>query len=652
VLDAIPTNRGRLGESALRAIARHDGYRIAASVIGKYLREEHSSHVGPALPGLFALAKPVSGFLFGQGSPGNPEPVLASYRLFPDIVLRSIHEHLRHPEKYARQCACNAISLILRIDPNFGTSIVGELIASIELPDDHFGEDGSASDAVVNTLTDIMLLHPDAVDQQIQDELRTASEEVRETLVRVYERALRRQDEDQEVTINPRAIELSYQRLVELILKRVDNESILKAIWFLRDEALRFPDLFERHAESLLGAAALIADELEVPQSPLLDLEIKPDALKQLETQGRRQMLSSLLEAITRAIGTYASRKPETLGRLIVTSFQNIGDGHEYFKTELVRCVGFLAANPPGLALAIPVLYQAMTGRSTLVRSASASAFGQLAREDTEGIPSLLHESFLLLLRDPYVIVHTAAVDALANVTLPIKFNTRIVNSLAVLISAYVKSRSNDEIISACLERILELMNAPEPGFRQGILSIVENLKIRVASEFTARHCNILRGTTGYGKLLIKLIAASDPNDRFVDDLLDELAALGADEIKEISGNFREAARALEATRPEIVGEFVEILSVAGAWRAAEDVAKDGIARLSDTLRDRPRKLNSELLVTAVELEVAAQHGDASRLLTQATRWHSIVAEIEKDNEENTKRRSPLFGLLDPDKGN
>jgi hypothetical protein len=302
--------------------------------------------------------------------------------------------------------------------------------------------------------------------------------------------------------------------------------------------------------------------------------------------------------------------------------------------------------------LAIPVLYQAMTGRSTLVRSASASAFGQLAREDTEGIPSLLHESFLLLLRDPYVIVHTAAVDALANVTLPIKFNTRIVNSLAVLISAYVKSRSNDEIISACLERILELMNAPEPGFRQGILSIVENLKIRVASEFTARHCNILRGTTGYGKLLIKLIAASDPNDRFVDDLLDELAALGADEIKEISGNFREAARALEATRPEIVGEFVEILSVAGAWRAAEDVAKDGIARLSDTLRDRPRKLNSELLVTAVELEVAAQHGDASRLLTQATRWHSIVAEIEKDNEENTKRRSPLFGLLDPDKGN
>jgi hypothetical protein len=286
VLDAIPTNRSRLAESALHAIARHDGHRIAASVIGKYMSEEQASHLGPALPGLFALAKPVSGFLYGQGSPGNPEPVLASYRLFPEIVLRSIREHLRHPEKYARQCACNAISLILRIDPNFGTSIVGELIASIELPDDHFGEDGSPSDAVVNTLTSILLLHPDAVDQRIQDEITTASEEVRETLVRVYERVLRQQDEDDEQTINPRAIELSYQRLIDLILKRVDNESLLKAIWFLRNEALRFPYLFEKHAEALLGAAALIADELEVPQSPLLDLEIKPDAIKQLETQG------------------------------------------------------------------------------------------------------------------------------------------------------------------------------------------------------------------------------------------------------------------------------------------------------------------------------------------------------------------------------
>lgn len=566
--------------------------------------------------------------------------------------MRSIREHLRHPEKYARQCACNAISLTLRIDPNLGTSIVGELIASIELPDDHFGEDGSASDAVVNTLTSMLLLHPDAVDQRIQDEIKTASEEVRETLIRVYERVLRQQDEDDEQTINPRAIELSYQRLIDLILKRFDNGSLLKAIWFLRDEALRFPYLFEKHAEALLGAAALIADELEVPQSPLLDLEIKPDAIKQLETQGRRQMLNSLLDAITKAIGTYASQKPETFGRLIVTSFQSIGDGHEYFKTELVKCAGFLAASPSGLALAIPVLYQAMTSRSTLVRSASASAYAQLAREDTEGIPSLLHESFLLLLRDPYVIVHIAAVEALAKVTLPSKFSARIVSYLAVLVSAYVKSKSNDEVISACLERILELTNEPEPSFRQAILSIVGNLKIRVAFEFTARHSNILRGTTGYGRLLIKLITAGDSNNRFVDDLVNELAVLSTDEIKEISDDFRAAATALESTEPTIAEEFVEILTAAGAWQAANEIAKDATARLSDTLCDRPLKLRSALLQAAVQLEVAASNGDAVSLLAQVTRWHSVVTEIEKDNEENKKRRDPLFGLLDPDKSN
>ncbi|MFL6305700.1 MAG: hypothetical protein ACJ72H_19400 [Candidatus Sulfotelmatobacter sp.] len=653
VLGAISTNRDRLVKSALRAIARHHGHRIAASVIGKYLSKEHAQHLEPALPGLFALANPVSGFLFGGGSPGNPEPVLTGYRLFPEIVLRSIREHLRHPDKYARQCACNAISLIVSNDPTFGTGVVRELITSIELPDDDFGEDGSASDAVVNTLADIMLLHPDAVDQNIQEEMKTASEDVRETLIRAYERVLRRQDEGEEQTVNPRALEVSYQRLIILTLNRADNECLLKAIWFLRDEALRFPDLFEKHAEALLGAAALIADELEVPQSPLLDLEIKPDAIKQFEIQGRRQMLNSLLDAITKAIGTYASQKSETLGRLIVTSFQSVGEGHEYFKTEVVRCMGFLAASPSGLFLAIPVLYQAMTSPSTLVRAASASAYGQLAREDTEGIPSLLHESFLLLLRDPYVIVHAAAVKALANVTLPAKFNARIVSYLAVLVSVYVKSKSNDELISACLERILELTDAPEPSFRQAILSIVENFKIRVAFEFTARHSNILRGTTGYGKLIIKLITAGHSNNRFVDDLVNELAVLSADEIKEISHDFRAAATALESTKPAIAAaELIEILTAAGAWKAASDIARDATARLSDTVRDRPLKLKSALLQAAVELEVAASNGHAANLLAQVNRWHSVVTEIEKDNEENKKRRDPLFGLLDPDKSN
>jgi hypothetical protein len=148
------------------------------------------------------------------------------------------------------------------------------------------------------------------------------------------------------------------------------------------------------------------------------------------------------------------------------------------------------------------------------------------------------------------------------------------------------------------------------------------------------------------------LITARDSNDRFVDDLVNELAVLSADEIKEISDDFRAAATALESTKPAIAEEFVEILSAAGAWQAAKDIAEDANARLNDTLRDRPRKLRSALVQAAVELEVAASNGDATSLLAQVNRWHSVVTEIEKDNEENKKRRDPLHGLLDPDKGN
>jgi cytochrome c oxidase subunit 1 len=45
----------------------------------------------------------------------------------------------------ARSTAAVILSLILADDPNFGINVVDELINSLDLPDDHFGESGSAS---------------------------------------------------------------------------------------------------------------------------------------------------------------------------------------------------------------------------------------------------------------------------------------------------------------------------------------------------------------------------------------------------------------------------------------------------------------------------------------------------------------------------
>jgi len=68
--------------------------------------------------------------------------------MFPEIVYEGIRDVLQAPDKHLRIEACNAAAAIIDIDPDFGPRVAGDLIRSLQLPDDHYDE-GSAGDAVV-----------------------------------------------------------------------------------------------------------------------------------------------------------------------------------------------------------------------------------------------------------------------------------------------------------------------------------------------------------------------------------------------------------------------------------------------------------------------------------------------------------------------
>jgi hypothetical protein len=59
--------------------------------------------------------------------------------------------------------------------------------------------------------------------------------------------------------------------------------------------------LLAKHAETLLGAAALIASDLDHPYSPLLDP--RPSTVKTLEAQTRQMHLDTALQAAAQAVG-------------------------------------------------------------------------------------------------------------------------------------------------------------------------------------------------------------------------------------------------------------------------------------------------------------------------------------------------------------
>jgi hypothetical protein len=203
VLVAIGADARRCCAIALELLARHDGHSVAGSVVASHLSRDHETLVPGALPAIIALAAPVHGMFPGSGSPGDPAPLLSSFRLFPESVLSAIQEHLRHPEKYVRIRACHAISRILEIDAAFGTKVVDNLIHSLALPDDPYGYHGAAEHNVAHTLADIMISHPVLVDSHIQTAMETASEDESAELFGVYERVLRTEFEGDRALPHP-----------------------------------------------------------------------------------------------------------------------------------------------------------------------------------------------------------------------------------------------------------------------------------------------------------------------------------------------------------------------------------------------------------------------------------------------------------------
>jgi hypothetical protein len=372
--------------------------------------------------------------------------------------------------------------------------------------------------------------------------------------------------------------------------------------------------------------------------------------LKQMEAENRRQMLAMTLEATLKPMGALAARKPESIGKLLVTTFDALGDGHNDFKAGLTKSLGHMASSPEGSRLALPGLYQAMTNGSTLVRAAGAEAYSELAAKDPEDFPSLVHETFLLLLSDPYVIVHSAAVEALRKVSLPVRYNARVMAALAVIVSAYQQSRENDELISACLERVLELQvenadSKPNNKLRQSVLSIVTGLKLRVAARFVARNGYALRGTPGLGKVLVKLLAEPDLADYDVEDLIEELAEVPDAQLLEFAKDFRTVATTRAAHGRDLTNELLEILTRCGAWTVAADITRDATAPLSDTAWDRPKKMRSEVREIAAAIEAAAAASNVDEVVRLTTRWRGVEEEIRKDDEQNKKKRDPFLGL-------
>ena len=157
------------------------------------------------------------------------------------------------------------------------------------------------------------------------------------------------------------------------------------------------------------------------------------------------------------------------------------------------------------------------------------------------------------------------------------------------------------------------------------------------------RQAGRLRGDPALARLLIKLIEAPEVQEDDAGELLEELANLPAADLLVVASELRAAAKQC-ATRQFLVDEdLLEILTAAGLWDIAVDIARDATALLSDTTWDRPRKLRSVACELAVGMEAAVASSDRKRAVDSRVvgrRWRSRIRQDDETYKKKKKGRS------------
>jgi hypothetical protein len=300
--------------------------------------------------------------------------------------------------------------------------------------------------------------------------------------------------------------------------------------------------------------------------------------------------------------------------------------------------------------LVLPELYSGLVGASTLVRAAAAETLGEAGRHRIADLPELVLEAFVLLLRDPYVIVHKAAANALGSIPLPAHLERSADAALLQLIVVYSSEKDVGDFLPRCMQLYLQRF-ANQRQLRQGLAAAFVRILNRVPASRELRRLNsmsrFLKDEPEYVDLVIRILDDEAVSQYGEEDAIklayaipDEQALRRADDLAKLA--LRRAGRAL------YVGALVEILTRVGAWSQAVTAIRGSWDQIPDTVPMKRAKWTMQLQVVAVQFETAIAAGDVAQLAALKLEWDGLEKALQDDEKLYAERRNPLPSFLRP----
>lgn len=641
----------RLVHCAMKCLRQGYALDLAAATVMQRMDHVCAADVPKAVIGLAYVATPPrSEFDHSHRDDGDPNPLTQLADHFTEPVERGLLALLTHRDQLRVGVTARAMGLLITRSERWVHPFLRPLAAHLSRLDflveiERDSELRKIAHDLQVALAGAFLAAPDLADEELMRQFESASDEGEGRLAGVYEHVLRlaHRDRDTPLVVEPahtHAFVVAIRRLAALSATSVNSEVTQQVLSALRHPSAALAPAAKAAMDVLLGTAAVLDSTLQAPE-PEPSVLTQSHPLAEMEKANRRSSLWYLRAALLELAIHGALADGEGLARF-ETFLSQRGLLGESFEAAIVREIAPLLETSAGLKAMLPYVYGAMVGASVAGRAAAAAALKDIGSQRFADLPDLVPDSLVVMLFDPYVIVHKAAVQVLGRLRFPAHFHPLVAAALDNLIVAYRRGK-DPEFLLECIEAKVAMYRGERPmpeAHGQVLLALVAELEPSVLLRSGHRYfLRQFQHLDGWAALVLGWIGHCR-EDYELEHALDLSADLPLGACAPQVPAILEAV-ATDPTNPQLCSTFVELLSRDRAWLGATQVAALHVAAFPDTVRERARRLQAQQLERRVRFEYLISEGQLEEALALGQAWVQTDGELAQLFKNDEK--FPLF---------
>jgi hypothetical protein len=648
ILAATPDQR-RLVRCAIKCLRQGYALELAAATVTQRLDHLDAADVPEAVMGLAYVATPPrSEFDHSHHDDGDPNPLTQLADRFPEPVERGLLALLTHRDQLRVGVTIRTMGLLITRNERWVRPFLRPLAGHLSRLDvlveiERESELRRMAHDLQVALAGAFLAAPDLADEELMRQFESASDDGEGRVAGVYEHVLRHAHRDRDTTLEPahtNAFGVAIRRLAALSATSDNNAVTQQVLSAFRRQSAALAPAAKAALDLLLGTAAVLDSKRQAPE-PEPSVLTPPDPLAGMEKANRRSNLWYLRAALLELAVHGALADAEGLVRFEAFLSQRglLGDT---FEAAIVREIAPLLATSAGLKAMLPYLYGTMVGASVAGRAAAADALKDIGSQRFADLPGLVADSLVLMLFDPYVIVHKAAVQALGRLRLPAHLHRVVAEALDYLIAAY-RGGNDPEFLLECIEAKVMTYRGEDPlpeAQGQVLLALIAELEPSVLLRSGHRYfLGQFQHLDRWAALVLGWVGQCR-EDYELEHALELVANLSpgacAPQVPAIL-----QAVATDPTNRQLCSTFMELLSRDRAWLGATQVAALHVAAFPDTVRERARRLQAQQLERRVRFEYLISEGQLEEALALGEAW--MLAGDELAQLLKTDEKFPLF---------